>query len=597
MQKNNSKALFDFSCAIAKKLLQEPNCDIEELKKIYAKKYGAPMAKNAKILSMLPSRLKTKKIILLLKTRPSRTGSGVSPIAIMPKPYPCPGKCTYCPTALANCEKNASQNNLPKNKPQASQNKMQTSLAQNNPPKNKMQVFATKSNSNFEPATNVASAKKYCRLGCNEMFAPKSYTGFEPATMRAIQCGYDAKKQIDLRICQYEALGQQSEKCELIIMGGTFLSIPKSYADDFILECFNTLNNKNSSSLAQAKKLNETARHRVVGLTIETRPDWCKKEHILRMLNYGATRVELGVQSLLEPVLKKVKRGHGVQETIRATADLKNAGFKVCYHFMPGLYATHKQDVQMLTELFSNPSFCPDMLKLYPCLVMEGTELYQEYKKGKFSPISTQEAVSRICDASKYFAPWVRIMRMQRDIPAQKICAGVKNGNLHQLVDAELERRGERLNDIRSREIFSLQRKGKAAITALSFELYELKYLASGGIEYFLSFEDKKNKLLAGFLRMRFPPTSFVPQINSDTAIIRELHIYGEELPIGAGAKNMCLHAQHSGFGKRLLLHAEQLARKEGKTKIAIISGVGVREYYRKFGYKLEGAYMCKKLT
>jgi elongator complex protein 3 len=274
------------------------------------------------------------------------------------------------------------------------------------------------------------------------------------------------------------------------------------------------------------------------------------------------------------------------------------------------------------------------MLKIYPCLVMEGTELYNEYKKGKFIPIQTEEAVSRIADAAKYFPPWVRIMRMQRDIPAQKICAGVKNGNLHQLVDMELERRGEKLNDIRSREIFSLQRKGKNAPAPPSFKLCQTKYSASGGIEYFLSFEDKRGNLLAGFIRMRFPPNSFMPQIDSNTAVIRELHVYGEEMAIGSEAKKSsslklpgaeatalkqwesawavsspkdrekprplglgASQAQHRGFGKRLLLRAEQIARSRGKKKMVIISGVGAREYYRKFGYVLQGAYMCKKLN
>jgi elongator complex protein 3 len=451
----------------------------------------------------------------------------VTPVAIMPKPFPCPGKCTYCPQ------------------------------------------------------------------GEN---APKSYTGFEPATMRAIKSNYDAKTQIQTRLMQYESLGQPNQKCDLIIMGGTFLAIPLDYQYQFIKECYDAFNNKESKSLEEAKKINETAKHRVIGLTIETRPDWCKKIHIDRMLEFGATRVELGVQSLDDNVLRKVQRGHGQKEVIKATALLKDSAFKVCYHFMPGLYADRKKDIDMLKKIFADERYRPDMLKIYPCLVMPNTKLYEEYKKGEFEPIDTQEAVERIARATKYFPPWVRIMRMQRDIPANKIQAGVKAGNLHQLVIEWLEKRNQKCRCIRCREIFSAERKNKKIdLKNLEFEIIIRKYKASEGWEYFISYENKEYDLLAGFIRLRFPKQPYRKEIDLNTALIRELHIYGSELEIG---RKMISNSaiQHKGLGQSLLKKAEEIALKNKKEKMIILSGVGVREYYKKFGYKLEGPYMAKNL-
>ena len=507
-------------------LKKNPEQNLFVLKKKLSKKFkisGTP--KTASILAILPKRLKTKKITKLLSTRLTRTGSGVTPVAVMPKPYPCPGKCTYCPT------------------------------------------------------------------GEN---APKSYTGFEPATMRAIQNKYDAKKQVDMRLDQYAALGQPTQKCELILMGGTFLAIPKDYADSFVHNLYGAFNGKKSKTLIDAQKINETAEHRVIGMTVETRPDWCKKTHIRRMLDYGATRVELGVQTLDDKVLTRVKRGHDLAETIRATKDLKNSAFKVGYHFMPGLYSTHKKDVKMMKSLFTDERFCPDMLKIYPCLAMNGTELYKDYEKGKFKPISNEDAVMRIADAAEYFPPWVRIMRMQRDIPAPKIGAGVTAGNLHQLVDEELKKRGKKLRDIRSREIFYAFRDVKNP-PKLNLELVHRTYNASGGVEHFISYEDREHDVLVGFIRLRIPDSHFVDGIDDSTALIRELHVYGSEVSIGSNAKDS--QVQHTGIGKKLLKYAEQVAVDSGKTNMIIIAGIGTREYYRKFGYVQKYTFMAKLLT
>ncbi|MEM4361180.1 MAG: tRNA uridine(34) 5-carboxymethylaminomethyl modification radical SAM/GNAT enzyme Elp3 [Candidatus Anstonellaceae archaeon] len=522
-----TKGLESFLDEFLEIITNNEDIEINELKKRLAQKHKVRLMQNSHILWLLQKRHKKidERVVKKLRTRLTRTGSGVTPVAIMPKPFKCPGQCTYCPQ------------------------------------------------------------------GEN---APKSYTGFEPATMRAIKSNYSATKQIHTRLEQYAALGQPNQKCELIIMGGTFLAIPLNYQYEFIKECYDAFNFRKSANLEEAKKINETAIHRVVGLTIETRPDWCKKQHINRMLEFGCTRVELGVQSLDDRILKKVKRGHGQKEIIEATALLKDSAFKVCYHFMPGLYSDRKKDIRMLKKMFLDQNYKPDMLKIYPCLVIENTKLYEEYKRGKFQPIDTQEAVERIGLATKYFPPWLRVMRMQRDIPANKIVAGVKSGNLHQMVQNWLEERGLKCRCIRCREVFSLYRQNKEnKIEKLELELVVRKYKASGGTEYFISYEDKELDLIAGFIRLRIPNNPYRKEIDHQTALIRELHVYGSEVEIGTERENAI---QHRGLGKNLLQKAEEVALKEKKTKMIILSGVGVREYYKKFGYSLVGPYMFKNL-
>ena len=535
----------------------EGELDIGALKMELAQELRVmPFPKNAAILAALPPSRRTPAVLSALRTRLTRTASGVSPIALMPKPFPCPGQCTYCPSAMR------------------------------------------------EEISPDGTRRPV-------LFAPKSYTGFEPATMRAIQNDYDARKQIEVRLSQFEALGQPTDKCELIIMGGTFLSASEPYRSQFIQSCYDAMNGvkEASETLAAAQTRNESSPHRVIGLTIETRPDWCQKSHIDTILSWGATRVELGVQSLDDEVLAKVKRGHPVAETIRATSDLKNAAYKVGYHYMPGLYSTHAQDVSSLRRLFSVSSFCPDMLKLYPCLVMAGTELYDEWKAGRFAPIDAADAVSRIADATSFFPPWVRVMRMQRDIPANKISAGVKNGNLHQMVTEELANRGEKCRCIRCREVFyPFRRDAGAKRKPLRLSLVEREYPASGGIEHFISYEDEDQDVLAGFIRLRLPPTSHRPEIDPNlpavartshlpiAALIRELHVYGQEVPLEEKTSASPLKVQHTGLGKSLLARAEAIAREAGRDKIVILSGVGVRPYYAKLGYRREGPYMVRRL-
>ncbi len=556
-----SAQLKAFALALAGELERKPDANIEALKNKLAPKFKiAGVPKNAAILSALPAASRTPQIVRLLRTRLTRTASGVTPVAVMPMPFPCVGRCTYCPTA-------------------------------------------TKDEIGPDGISRTI------------MFAPKAYTGFEPATRRAIQNGYDAAKQISVRLSQYEALGQPTQKCELILMGGTFLSVPVDYQNKFVHECYDAFNEsvEPSASLASAHKTNESSLHRVIGLTVETRPDWCTDAHVERMLEWGATRVELGVQSLDDAILKKVQRGHDTACTALTTARLKDAAFKVGYHFMPGLYASHAQDVSMMRRLFTDSRFCPDMLKLYPCLVMPGTVLHDEWKAGRFVPLETDEAVSRIAEAASYFPPWVRVMRMQRDIPVDKIAAGVKSGHLHDLVTKAMDEAGTKCSCIRCREVFSSQRKEankktktgsraqKQKPAALSLELVSREYAASGGVEHFISFEDVEQDLLAGFIRLRLPPphSKHRPEITSTTALIRELHVYGQEVEIEAtkaepSASNLLV--QHHGLGKALLTRAEEIAADAGRDKLVIISGVGVRPYYAKLGYVRDGPYMSKKI-
>ncbi len=504
--------------------------DLVSLKKRIGKKYHlARTLRNSEILAALPEEKRVKGLLELLKKRPMRTISGVSPVAVMTE-SDCPhGKCAYCPR------------------------------------------------------------------GEN---APQSYTGFEPATMRGQQNKFDAFEQTKSRVEQIEAIGHNAEKIELIIMGGTFPAQKKEYKEAFVLGCFNAMNDltgrKKSGTITGAHKINEKAKHRCVGLTVETRPDWCKEKHVDEMLSWGATRVELGVQTLDEKVYEKVERGHTIRDVVEATGICKDSALKVCYHMMPGLYSDKKKDVKMFKELFENPDYKPDMLKIYPCLVLKGTKLFEEWRKGRFTPYTTEEAIETIVEATKHFPKYVRVMRVQRDIPTNITVAGVKKNNLRQMIEKELESKGLKCECIRCREAGLKSLKQGTKFEPKDFELKRLDYGASGGKEVFLSFEDEKQDALAGFIRLRIPNKPHRQEITNETGLIRELHVYGEALKVGERSKQAM---QHEGFGASLLEEAERVAREEFcMKKMIVMSGVGVREYYRKHGYARKGAYVWKKL-
>jgi len=422
----------------------------------------------------------------------------------------------------------------------------------------------------------------YCPYTGN---APKSYTGEEPAALRARQSKFDPAVQVRTRLRHFRETGHPVSKCELILMGGSFLQMPEPYKRSFVKSAYDAFNGKKSASLASAKKLNETAKSRVVGFTIETRPDLCGKKQIDEILQYGATRVELGVQNPDDRIYKKINRGHGVKEVETATSLLKDSAFKVCYHIMPGLPGSdEKKDILMFRKLFSDSRFKPDMLKIYPTLVIPGTKLYEMWKEGKYEPYSAEKAACVSSRAYRYIPPYVRVMRIQRDIPLPLIGAGVEKSNLRELVEREVKKAGIPQMEIRAREI----REGK--ISPEDAELSCMKYNAGGGEEFFLSYESQKR--LIGFVRLRIPKNPFRKEITRNTALIRELHVYGSEAPVGKEGK-----AQHRNFGTLLLEEAERIAKEDyDSRKMLIISGAGVRPYYFSKGYAGDGPYVSRKL-
>ncbi|NOQ55784.1 MAG: tRNA uridine(34) 5-carboxymethylaminomethyl modification radical SAM/GNAT enzyme Elp3 [Nanohaloarchaea archaeon] len=420
--------------------------------------------------------------------------------------------------------------------------------------------------------------------------APRSYTGKEPAAMRAERMGHDPFKQVEHRLFQLGEIGHKTSKVELIVMGGTFPSEDWEYQQEFVKRCFDAMNGSCSSDLKSAQKLNETSGHRCVGLTIETRPDFSKCEQIDRFLELGATRVELGVQTTSDEIYKKVNRGHTVLDVIESTRQLKDAGYKVCYHYMPGLLVDAEADIKLFSALFENPDFRPDMLKMYPTLIIKGTKLYGMWKKGEYTPYDNDEAVSVIARMKALVPSYVRIMRVQRDIPAYNIESGSSWGNLREVVAKKCSELDIKCKCIRCREAgHSLYKKN---IRSVKPEIYIEKYDASEGVEFFISKEDKKIGVLEGYLRMRYPSGSFRPEIDKDTAIVRELKVVGATVPVGEKGVGL----QHKGLGSELMRRAEEIAKADGKNKMVVISAVGTRKYYEKLGYAQDGPYMSKGL-
>ncbi|MBN2127447.1 MAG: tRNA uridine(34) 5-carboxymethylaminomethyl modification radical SAM/GNAT enzyme Elp3 [Candidatus Diapherotrites archaeon] len=434
----------------------------------------------------------------------------------------------------------------------------------------------------------------YCSTGIG-VNTPKSYTGKEPAAMRGLMFKFNAFKQARNRIEQLDAIGHKAEKIELIVMGGTLASMPYSYQKNFVKRCLDAVTEKKNNSFKEAKLSAEKSLRRIIGITFETRPDYCGKKEINRFLELGGTRVELGVQNPDDEIYSLNKRNHSVLDVINSTQLLKDSAFKIVYHLMPGMYGSNeKKDLLMFRKVFSNPEFKPDMLKIYPCLVIKGTKLYELYKKNEFTPLSNERAAKLIAKLKEEIPPWVRIMRIQRDIPAGLIDAGVTKSNLRELVETELKKNKTECKCIRCREAGINARKG-TEFDLNEFKLFTEKYDASKGKELFISFEDKKRKILAGFTRLRIPSTSFRKEIDSETALIRELHVYGEALAVG---KHKETAVQHKGIGQLLINKAEELALNEfDKKKMIIISGLGVKNYYKeKFNYSKKGVYMFKNL-
>ena len=433
----------------------------------------------------------------------------------------------------------------------------------------------------------------YCPGGIRHG-TPQSYTPESPSVIHASRLAYDPRMQVESHITALERRGYPTSKVEVVIVGGTFLYYPRDYQWMFIRGIFEGLNGREHSSLADAHAANEKSTHRCVGLAIETRPDFCKEKHVDLMLSYGTTRVEIGAQILDDDVLRLVRRGHTVEDVVEAIRIAKDAGLKVGVHMMPCLPGSDREkDLRSFRELFNDERFKPDMLKIYPTLVLKTAPLYWLYLKGKYKPCTTDEVVDLIIDVKRIVPPWLRIMRIQREIPPRAIIAGPNIGSLRQLIQEELKRRGLRCRCIRCREV-GRNRVEPARIG--EFKFTRRTYRASGGREYFLSFEDEDERL-AAFLRLRMPsPRAHRPEISErPAAIVRELRVYGMTVDVGDREVDGW---QHRGLGRRLMMEAERIAREElGVDKLVVISAVGTREYYRKLGYERDGPYMSKALT
>ncbi len=472
------------------------------------------------------------KLLNIIRRKDVRTMSGVTVIAVMTRPWPCPKEspCVYCPGG---------------------------------------------------PTYGV----------------PQSYTGNEPAAMRGIQSGFDPYRQVKSRVEQLEAIGHTVDKVEFIIMGGTFPSTPLNYQEFFIQRCLEAITKKKFKSLEEAKKTAERSQIRNVGITLETRPDWAKERHVNNILSMGVTRVELGVQNIYDDVYELVNRGHNVQDVVDSTRVLKDAGLKVGYHLMPGLPGSNlKRDFEAFETIFNNSSFKPDMIKIYPCLVLKGTRIYEWWKRGRYRPYTTEESVRLIAKVKGMVPPWVRIMRVQRDIPSNLIEAGVKQSNLRQLVLQRLKEQRQRCRCIRCREVGHRWLRGKIKPDPKNIRILTIREKASEGEEVFLSAEDPKNDILIGYLRLRIPSykahrSEILP---GKTSIVRELHIYGPLVPVG---RRMVKAWQHRGYGKILLTEAERTSREDyDLRKIVVMSGLGVKRYFGRFGYNHDGPYVSKVL-
>jgi elongator complex protein 3 len=507
--------------------------DVDLIKIEVAGKYGLEkVPSNSKIIQHLKPGEKNK-LLPILRRKTVRTISGVTIVAVMTEPYPCPQEepCAYCPGG---------------------------------------------------PSFGV----------------PQSYTGHEPAAMRGIQNEYNPYTQVKRRIEQLKAIGHKVDKVELVIMGGTFPSTPTAYQENFVRNCLKAITGTESESLEEEKIKAETSRIRNVGITVETRPDWAKKEDVDHMLSMGVTRVEVGVQNIYDDIYKRVNRKHRIQDVTDATRTLKDAGLKVVYHLMPGLpNSNFERDLKGFHEIFTNPLFKPDMIKIYPCLVIKGTKVHDWWKKGEYRPYTTDEAAELIVEMKKFIPPWVRIMRVQRDIPAYLIEAGVNRSNLRQIVQKRLRKEGLRCRCIRCREVGHRWLQDKVEPDPDKITIQTVRKEASEGEEIFISAEDTVNDVLVGYIRLRIPSEGAWRReiLPETTAIVRELRVYGPLVPVGRHSAGAW---QHRGYGTVLLSEAERTILEDyDRKKIVVTSALGTKQYYIRLGYDYDGPYVSKDLN
>ncbi|ELR53274.1 Elongator complex protein 3, partial [Bos mutus] len=517
---------------------QGKDIDLNKVKTRTAAKYGlSAQPRLVDIIAAVPPQYR-KVLVPKLKAKPIRTASGIAVVAVMCKPHRCPhisftgNICVYCPGGP---------------------------------------------DSDFEYST-------------------QSYTGYEPTSMRAIRARYDPYLQTRHRIEQLKQLGHSVDKVEFIVMGGTFMALPEEYRDYFIRNLHDALSGHTSNNIYEAVKYSERSLTKCIGITIETRPDYCMKRHLSDMLTYGCTRLEIGVQSVYEDVARDTNRGHTVKAVCESFHLAKDSGFKVVAHMMPDLPNVGlERDIEQFTEFFENPAFRPDGLKLYPTLVIRGTGLYELWKSGRYKSYSPSDLIELVARILALVPPWTRVYRVQRDIPMPLVSSGVEHGNLRELAFARMKDLGIQCRDVRTREVGIQEIHHKVRPYQASVELVRRDYVANGGWETFLSYEDPDQDILIGLLRLRkCSEETFRFELVGGVSIVRELHVYGSVVPVSSRDPTKF---QHQGFGMLLMEEAERIAREEhGSGKIAVISGVGTRNYYRKIGYRLQGPYMVKTL-
>ncbi|WP_135534365.1 MULTISPECIES: tRNA uridine(34) 5-carboxymethylaminomethyl modification radical SAM/GNAT enzyme Elp3 [Halostella] len=518
--------------------------DVEKAKLEVCSEHSSPkVPKNSEILDFAPQE-RREELESVLQRKPVRTASGVSPVAIMTSPHNCPhGKCLYCPGG---------------------------------------------------PDSEFSSSQ--------------SYTGNEPAAARGVQNDYDPYGQVRLRLEQLREIGHPVDKVELILMGGTMTARSHDYQEWFVKRALQAMNEYDvdkqpepaqGESFAQEPEeydfeyvedviaRNETADVRNIGTTFETKPDWCDQEQIDRMLRLGGTKVEVGVQTTFERINREMHRGHGAQASIDANRRLRDAAFKVGFHMMPGQPGmTEEMCLEDFRRLFEDEKWKPDYLKIYPTLVVRGTQTYDMWHNDEYDPLGNEQAAELVAEIKSMIPKYTRLQRVQRDIPADFIDAGVWKSNLRQLARKKMDEHGWTCDCIRCREV------GMNDEAPEDVELDVTTYEAGGGTEHFISYEDPDNDLLIGFCRLRFPGNTQREELH-DAALVRELHVYGPMVEVG----NESYDWQHKGYGRKLLRRAEAIAADAGYEKVSVISGIGAREYYReKLGYYQDGPYVSKRL-
>jgi len=470
-----------------------------------------------------------------IRMKPMRTLSGVTTVTVLTKPYPCPGKCIFCPT---------------------------------------------------------------------DVRMPKSYLPDEPGAMRALEHQFDPYTQVASRIQALKNLGHPTDKIELLILGGTWSSYRRDYQEWFVKRCFDAMNEINEEKyklepqeksnnpdveLKKAQAINETSNHRNVGLVIETRPDEINPDEIKWLRHLGVTKVQLGAQSFDDHILDINKRGHDVESTRQAVALLRAASFKIVLHWMPNLLgATPQSDREDFAKLWND--FCPDEIKIYPNQLLANAELYEYWQRGEFHPYTTEDLVELLVNIKPTIPRYCRVNRVIRDIPGNNVVEGNTRTSLRQDIQTEMKKRGTKCQCIRCREV-----KGKT-VELSSLTLHDEIYSAGKAEEHFISF-DTADDGLAGFIRLSLPskesPETGLSDLNG-AALIREVHVYGQSLAVGAEKTGA---AQHVGLGTRLLEEAEKIAKQNGFEKLAVISAVGTRGYYLDRGFERGEYYLVKKIS